>query len=250
MVQAPRKPIPPEIEASILRKSARRCALCFRLKKDLAEKHGQIAHLDKRRTNPVEDNLAFLCMEHHSLYDSTTRQHKNYTIQEVKSARGELYEAITRGDHVIQPTPPTQVTVKRGAEEDRQTLASLTETLGGSVQFLRHVNFAAGPFSPRLTDGLDIYIGRSGDPHLEFIDPELETLRKKLLEKLRVIQYSIAYRTFPTPGSIPQLSIPPEWKRNQPERYKETLDELHVAADNACSAHDELVRAARSRPAQ
>jgi hypothetical protein len=33
-------------------------------------------------------------MEHHSMYDSTTSQHKNYTISEVKAARAKLYEVV------------------------------------------------------------------------------------------------------------------------------------------------------------
>src|ERR1035441_1817146 len=96
----PRKPTPPEVELNVLEQSRRRCALCFHLNGDLREKHGQIAHLDQDRANYAEDNLAFLCMEHHSVYDSKTSQHKNYTIQEVKKARTILCEAIMQGRHV------------------------------------------------------------------------------------------------------------------------------------------------------
>jgi hypothetical protein len=38
--------VPAAVEASVLVKSARRCALCFGVSGDLTEKHGQIAHLD------------------------------------------------------------------------------------------------------------------------------------------------------------------------------------------------------------
>jgi hypothetical protein len=67
---------------------------------DLDEKIGQIAHLDKDPSNYAEDNLAFMCLEHHTLFDSTTSQHKNYTLREVKTARRKLYEAITQRKHV------------------------------------------------------------------------------------------------------------------------------------------------------
>ena len=80
-------------------KSARRCTLCFHLSRDLGEKHGQIAHIDKDPSNPSEDNLAFMCLPHHSLFDSKTSQHKNYTQNEVKSARAVLYEAIASHKH-------------------------------------------------------------------------------------------------------------------------------------------------------
>jgi hypothetical protein len=71
-------------------------ALCFHLNGELAEKKGQIAHLDKNPSNSAEDNLAFLCLDHHTSFDSRTSQHKNYTIQEVKAARADLHEAIAQ----------------------------------------------------------------------------------------------------------------------------------------------------------
>jgi hypothetical protein len=87
---------PPKNETAVLTKSARRCPLCFYLNSDLTEKMGQIAHLDGDRTNGAEDNLAFMCMPHYSQYDSTTSQHKNYTLAEIKTLRSKLYEAIAR----------------------------------------------------------------------------------------------------------------------------------------------------------
>src|ERR1700722_465570 len=95
--QPPRKRIPPEVEKSILFQSRRRCALCFHLDRDGGEKKGQIAHLDRRRANNIEDNLAWLCLNHHTDYDSTASQHKNYTIEEVKEARKALYRWVKRG---------------------------------------------------------------------------------------------------------------------------------------------------------
>jgi hypothetical protein len=95
-----RKPIPAEVETVVLLKSARRCPLCFHLNVDLAEKIGQIAHLDRNPSNSAEDNLAFLCLDHHTLFDSKTSQHKNYTIHEVKAARADLYKAIAQRRHL------------------------------------------------------------------------------------------------------------------------------------------------------
>src|SRR5690348_1642818 len=106
--RGPRKRTPPDVEVRVLDRSRRRCALCFYLNADLTEKRGQIAHLDKDRTNYAEDNLAFLCIDHHSVFDSTTSQHKNYTIAEVKAARSRLYDAIARGEHV--EAPPSKAT--------------------------------------------------------------------------------------------------------------------------------------------
>jgi hypothetical protein len=101
-----RRKTPPADETQVLIQCARRCSLCYYLIGDLTEKHGQIAHLDQDASNSSEGNLVFLCMEHHSLYDSKTSQHKNYTENEVRRARTMLYAAITAKQHFNQPAPP------------------------------------------------------------------------------------------------------------------------------------------------
>jgi hypothetical protein len=108
--------------------SRRRCALCFKLKGDLTEKRGQIAHLDRNPANYAEGNLAWLCLEHHSEYDSSTSQHKNYTIAEVKQARDDLYGAIR-----MHLNTPTERTERRNT--DRQPLlVTFANFVRGSVE--------------------------------------------------------------------------------------------------------------------
>jgi hypothetical protein len=82
-------------------------------------KKGQIAHLDRRRANSIPENLAFLCLEHHSDYDSTTSQHKNFTIAEVKAARAALY-AWTRKQRPSASARP------RDANKRKSTVAPRT----------------------------------------------------------------------------------------------------------------------------
>src|SRR5437016_5360849 len=106
-----RRRVPSDTETAVLAKSARRCCLCFHLRHDFNEKLGQIAHLDHDPSNSSEDNLAFLCMEHHSLYDSRTSQHKNYTINEAKIGRDKLYaevalNASAKPDNTISSVAP------------------------------------------------------------------------------------------------------------------------------------------------
>jgi hypothetical protein len=88
----PRKATPKQTETNVITKSGRRCCFCFALDGDPTEKHGQIAHLDRNPENDAEDNLAWLCLMHHALYDSTSRQHKGYTPLEAKQYRAELYQ--------------------------------------------------------------------------------------------------------------------------------------------------------------
>ena len=89
-----RKKTGSKTEAEILLSSRRRCCICFGLNRDFGIKSGQIAHLDRDNSNDAYDNLAFLCLEHHDMYDSSTSQSKNFTISEVKKYREELYSSI------------------------------------------------------------------------------------------------------------------------------------------------------------
>jgi uncharacterized coiled-coil protein SlyX len=82
------------IETEVLRRSGRRCCLCFGLCRDFEVKQGQIAHLDRDSANTTIENLVFLCLEHHNQYDTRTSQSKGLTIQEVKAYREELYDAM------------------------------------------------------------------------------------------------------------------------------------------------------------
>lgn len=89
-----RQPVSQDAQANVMVKSRRRCCICFGLNRDTSLKQGQIAHLDGDSANNSEDNLAFVCFNHHDQYDSTTRQSKNFTIAEAKKYRSELHAAI------------------------------------------------------------------------------------------------------------------------------------------------------------
>ncbi len=91
-----RRPIPKAIETAVLLGSARRCCLCYGLNGDFHEKKGQIAHLDHNRSNHEDENLAFLCFDHHDAYDTRTSQSKGFTIDEMRFYRGTLYVDVKR----------------------------------------------------------------------------------------------------------------------------------------------------------
>lgn len=79
---------------AVLVRSARRCCLCFGLNGDFSEKKGQVAHLDRDPANHSERNLAFLCLEHHDAYDSSSSQSKGFTKEEISFYRSKLFEAV------------------------------------------------------------------------------------------------------------------------------------------------------------
>ncbi len=87
--------IPAEVETAVLVKSRRRCCLCFGLHGDDTEKYeGQLAHVNRRRSDSREDNLAWLCTVHHSRRDATSPHHRNYRANEIKHWRAQLYEHL------------------------------------------------------------------------------------------------------------------------------------------------------------
>lgn len=91
-----RTQIPPLIQADVLRRSRRRCALCFAYNFNTETKQGQIAHIDRDTANNDPDNLIFLCLEHHDAYDTRTNQSKGINAEELTLARKDLDDFIDK----------------------------------------------------------------------------------------------------------------------------------------------------------
>jgi len=82
------------VQTEVLRRSRRRCCVCYGLHRDDRPKKGQIAHLDQDHSNSAPDNLAWLCLDHHDEYDLVPSQAKGLQLEEVKGYRAELYDAF------------------------------------------------------------------------------------------------------------------------------------------------------------
>ena len=89
-----RKAVPESTQNNVLLKSRRRCCLCFWLTGRDEVVKGQIAHLDQNYESPDEDNLVFLCYDHHDEYDSRTSTSKGLREGEVRKWRDELYREM------------------------------------------------------------------------------------------------------------------------------------------------------------
>ena len=89
-----RKRPPKDVRDEILRRSRRHCCMCFGLKSILESVEGQIAHLDRDRSNFQIDNLAYLCLECHKNYDSKSNRVQSYTPGEISHYRSLLYRAL------------------------------------------------------------------------------------------------------------------------------------------------------------
>jgi hypothetical protein len=244
MSERSRKRIPTETELAVLDKSRRRCALCYQINGDLGEKRGQIAHLDKNPGNYAQDNLAFLCLDHHTQYDSKTSQHKNYTISELKTARNKLYEAIEQEQHLGEDSK-----VAVGFDDDRATLQSIVDAMGGgTMTFLKDFDFG-NAFERDAIEGLKKVVLDQRHPEHEFIDSELEALRKILIEAGLNLMHLIGRYTFVL-DNVKWSKVPDEWRETNPGRYHEVVDEMNSVANRVSSAYGALVRNARAKLAR
>jgi hypothetical protein len=130
-----RKPLRPQVETDVLIECARRCCLCYGLEGDFSEKKGQIAHLDRDRTNNRKSNLAWLCQPHHDEYDTERRQTKGITITEVKRYQLELlgivgsWRAANLPLHLRLSTPKVKSRNKKKVERLVGTIESLLAEL-------------------------------------------------------------------------------------------------------------------------
>jgi hypothetical protein len=97
-----RKAISDEVQNSVLLKSRRRCCLCFWLEGIDNVVKGQIAHLDQNPENADEQNLVFLCYDHHDEYDSRTSTSKGLREGEVRKWRDELYREMEYRFRTVQ----------------------------------------------------------------------------------------------------------------------------------------------------
>lgn len=124
MANGRRKRPPSATETDVLIRSRRRCALCFGLSADLSVKHGQIAHIDRQRTNDDPDNLCYLCLAHHDEYDSKRSQAKNFTPAELRHYRNELLARVDASDHPFDFAPASALPRAGDLTYSAQTVAT------------------------------------------------------------------------------------------------------------------------------
>jgi len=241
--QSPRrKSITSTVETSVLTKSARRCALCYHLDGNLTEKLGQIAHLDGDRSNADESNLAFMCLAHHSLFDSKTSQHKNYTIHEVKVARTKLYRLVHQGKHLVQAvrTPHTP------NDTDKKVFDDLMQVLpsNGAIKFVREKDFG-NSFVLDEIEEIHIFLESRNGPDHEFLDAKLEKARQKLREACSEFTWILATNTFPTHSG--RQGIEENLDTSNWQKFHRIMNEINEESRSLCAAYDDLVRLARKK---
>jgi hypothetical protein len=237
-----RRHTPGLTELRVLDRSRRRCALCFHIDVDLTEKHGQIAHIDKNPSNFAEDNLAWLCLPHHSVFDSKTSQHKNYTLAEVKRARDTLYHAIEEDRHSTVPNIAMQ-----GRNTDRGTLDDIIKRLSGTIQRLRDWSFGSTSFPLAWFDPSEDFLHERRGPEFEFVDNQLEADRKAMMDRLSRLGRLIESVARPVPGQYGWYRIPIEWTDTKPAHYSKMVARFDTTLRRVCQTYDNLIRTARRK---
>ncbi len=213
----------------------------FPIPRRLEREARQIAHLDENPANTAEDNLAWLCLEHHTLYDSTTSQHKNYTIAEAKAARNRLYDLVESGGHVISNLQQQAA----GIETDRKTLAEIQAAMSKVPDyFLSDPNFGGCSFGVHELQAFEAVVVRRNKPEYEFIDPELEDLRWRFVSEGEILFNVIMSRLRPIRTQEGWYSFPWEWQQQASDRLERVAKILDDQARKVGLAYHALIQEA------
>lgn len=114
----------------------------------------------------------------------------------------------------------------------------------GSIFFLRTNNFAGFSFDLKNLEQVDdFYYKFNNNPTLEFINPNIEKLRKNLYASIDVFQNLIAGNTFPTGNN--RQTVPGDWEVECPDHFFDVVNTIHISTKNICSDYDTLVRIGR-----
>ncbi len=188
--------------------------------------------------------MVFLCLDHHSQYDSRTSQHKNYTVGELKQAKADLCDAISQGAHIAHLS---SVGPQDQREADRKILGDLLGSLpsSGVMTFLRENDFGSAFRFEELLE-LRRYVAERRGPEHEFLDQQIESARQRFLKAAQQFLGTLARYTVPTPKAG-LFSIPGKWEDAPPETYQTAADLINEAADAACAEYESLVRLARRK---
>src|SRR5882757_3343357 len=92
----PRANFMAEVQARVLLACKRRCAFCLGLDGDASSKDGQLAHIDRNKSNNSESNAAWLCFKHHNDYDGRPSQGKRLTKGDFLRYRRALFNRVEK----------------------------------------------------------------------------------------------------------------------------------------------------------
>lgn len=99
----------------------------------------------------------------------------------------------------------------------------------GTINWLRDANFAGWSLDWSRLEGIETLFHQKGPVH-EFIDKDLEVLRRAFYAAVKNLLVLLATETFPV-GSGNRQAIPEDWEDEQPEHFKKAVKDAHAVAD-------------------
>jgi hypothetical protein len=139
-----------EVQTTVLFACKRRCAFCFGLEGDASSKDGQLAHIDRDKSNKSKSNAAWLCFKHHNDYDEKPSQGKRLTKGELLRYRNALFAHMKKA----QPWTDTHLRTierKRKGKTSLDVYSASLPIYKTTVEFLRTV---AKNLCPEIQDCL------------------------------------------------------------------------------------------------
>lgn len=200
-----------------------------------------------------------------ALYIATTAKrdaHVQEVVRDISADRrrnGKFAVGILFWDDIVQDLardeselfkhfPQFRSGVDPAKAHDRELYDKLTTLLssGGVIGFLDQTNMAGWSFDRKALEPLLEFHHDWNQPEREFINTDLEMLRRQLWAKANEYLKVIAYETFPVPGTVGRQWVPEDWEEEQPERFERVVKTLHSVAGEIVELHGKLVRAGRS----
>jgi hypothetical protein len=231
---------PPKVREDALLASGRHCCLCHKFCGLKIELH-HIVHSSEGGADTF-DNCTPLCFECHAdmrSYDHKHPKGTKYTPEELRRHRDAWYIKVSAS--------PGASYTSTSKDQDVTSYHWLVALLpfDGVMSYVQSRDFGA-PFQLSNLEPLDQFAEKAQDPSREFIDADLEGMRRELISAIAEFRYYMFTHTWPMRGSEYQ-AIPREWEDDQPDRFAKTIDKLNDLSRAVATAYTELVREARRR---
>lgn len=130
---------------------------------------------------------------------------------------------------------------QRNQEHDMKLFQKFLDTLpsNDAIQYLRDTPMEGIVDASRFR-GLNKFIHEWDNAENEFMTRTIEKHKRKLMESISVFLGYFSLNTWNLRENLQQ--IPPEWREDQPARYKKVETELNRMADNIVKTHQQFVR--------
>ena len=189
--------------------------------------------------NDDASNAIPLCFDCHAdmrSYDHKHPKGNKLGRTELERHRDNWFKKVS-GNIGILTREETKVT-------DTQVYSCLVKILpwDGSVRFIRTNNFNGFHFRLEQLEQFNEFEHESQNPAFEFLDPDLEGLRVKLVESVDSFMLTVSTDTFSTGDEW--RAVPDDWNTSNPKRFKAAVDDLHKYAREITQTYDSLVKTA------